>query len=242
MSRFKTQRALRILSGNALSVPDFAGLYAPEQPQWLLPCRLFLGRIQKAGLIKKRNGKYELTEKGRIEIESELFDNKTIEMELFNDTDFGAEFSPCRKYRYALWRIWDRSKPFVMFVGLNPSTANETEPDNTIKSVSRISKSNGFGGFYMMNCFPFVSTNPDDLRDFGNTALNDSWLYKVAAICGEIVFAWGAFKVVRDLGRDVQMKGMFPNAKCLAILKDGSPKHPLYCRRDSKLIIFTHKF
>ncbi len=34
-------------------------------------------------------------------------------------TDFGAEFSECRQYRYALWRMWDRSKPPVMFVGLN---------------------------------------------------------------------------------------------------------------------------
>lgn len=75
MPHYKTQKALRILSGSAMSAPDFAGLYAPEQPKWLLPCRLFLGRIQKAGLIKKRNGKYELTEKGKQEIE-ELFTHK----------------------------------------------------------------------------------------------------------------------------------------------------------------------
>lgn len=61
--------------------------------------------------------------------------------------DFGADFSNDRKYRYALWRIWDRTKPLVMFIGLNPSTANETENDPTIKSVGRISKNNGYGGF-----------------------------------------------------------------------------------------------
>jgi hypothetical protein len=74
MPHFKTLRALRILfSGNAMSVPDFAGQYAPEQPRWLLPCRLFLGRMQAAGYVKKRNGKFELTEKGKVEIENELF-------------------------------------------------------------------------------------------------------------------------------------------------------------------------
>ena len=126
--------------------------------------------------------------------------------------DFGAEFSDCRKYRYALWRIWDRTKPLVMFVGLNPSTANEVDADPTIRSVGRIAKHNGYGGFYMMNCFPYVSTDPEQLRDFGNTATNDHWLYKVAAMSKDVVFAWGSFAVVRELGRDIEITGMFPNA------------------------------
>jgi len=63
----------------------------------------------------------------------------------------GAEFSECRKYRYALWRIWDKSKPLVMFIGLNPSTANENVDDPTIRSVCRMTKNNGYGGVYMMN-------------------------------------------------------------------------------------------
>jgi len=150
--------------------------------------------------------------------------------------DFGAEFSKCRNYRYALWRVWDNTKPLVMFIGLNPSTANETESDPTIKSVCRIAKNNGYGGVYMMNCFPYVSTDPNKLRDFGNTALNDHWLYKVSAMCQEIVFAWGSFDVVKELGRDVELSGMFPNAKALFVNKNGSPKHPLYCKSDTKLV------
>jgi hypothetical protein len=151
----------------------------------------------------------------------------------------GAEFSPCRKYRYALWRQWEDGKPLVMFIGLNPSKANETELDPTIKSVIRISKFNGYGGFYMMNCFPFVSTDPDELRDFGNTALNDHWLYTVASKCQDVVFAWGAFKVVKDLGRDAELKGMFPDAKALFVNKNGSPKHPLFTKGATKLIPYN---
>ena len=56
--------------------------------------------------------------------------------DLFDDN--GADFSPDRKHRYSLWRIWDRSKPLVMFIGLNPSTANESDNDPTIRSVCRI--------------------------------------------------------------------------------------------------------
>jgi hypothetical protein len=74
-----------------------------------------------------------------------------------------------------------------MFVGLNPSKADETEPDNTVKSVGRICRHNGYGGFYMMNCFPYVSTDPEKLRDFGNTAMNDHWLYSVAEKCESVV-------------------------------------------------------
>src|SRR6187431_2804390 len=105
----------------------------------------------------------------------------------------GAEFSEDRKYRYALWRIWDEGKPFVMFVGLNPSTANEHDNDPTIKSVIRIAQNNGFGGVYMVNCFPYISTDPKALNEFGNTASNDHWLYNSAAKCKDIVFAWGSF-------------------------------------------------
>ncbi|MBL0394156.1 DUF1643 domain-containing protein [Ramlibacter monticola] len=43
-----------------------------------------------------------------------------------------ADFSPCRRYRYALRRIWAPGKPSAMFVGLNPSTADEVDDDNTV--------------------------------------------------------------------------------------------------------------
>lgn len=50
-------------------------------------------------------------------------------MELFLDNNNGAIFSDDRKYRYVLWRSWDNEKPRVMFIGLNPSTANESTDD-----------------------------------------------------------------------------------------------------------------
>jgi hypothetical protein len=155
--------------------------------------------------------------------------------------DFGAEFSKCRRYRYSLWRIWDRSKPLVMFIGLNPSTANEVDADPTIRSVGRIAKVNGFGGFYMMNCFPFVSTDPEKLRDFGNTALNDLWIDNVSERCATIVFAWGSFDIVRESGREAELAAMFPDAMALHINKNGSPKHPLYCKSDTQFVPWARR-
>ena len=124
-----------------------------------------------------------------------------------------------------------------MFIGLNPSTANETENDPTIKSICRIAKHNGFGGVYMMNCFAYISTNPKELK---HNKMSDEWnnnmLTVIAAKCDTVVFAWGNFEVVKDLGRDKELLEMFPNAKALHVNKNGSPKHPLYCKSTSILI------
>lgn len=157
-----------------------------------------------------------------------------------NTEDFGANFSDDRKYRYSLWRIWDRSKPLVMFIGLNPSTANEQDSDPTITKVGKICKANGYGGFYMMNCWAYVTAYPKELM---HNPMSDEWnnnmLTLIAGKCKDVVFAWGDFKIVRDKYRDRQLGIMFPNALCLKINKSGSPKHPLYCKDDTKLIPFN---
>lgn len=145
-----------------------------------------------------------------------------------NGEDNGAAFSECKKYRYALWRIWSRELPLVMFIGLNPSTANQSEDDPTIRRVKRFAKDWGYGGVYMMNCFPFVSTDPKMLYDCSNTVINDGWLEEISKRCYKVVFAWGNFDVVKKLGVDYILSNKFPNAVALQINKNGSPKHPLY--------------
>lgn len=152
----------------------------------------------------------------------------------------GAHFSQNRLYRYSLWRIWDESMPKLMFIGLNPSTANETENDPTIKSCIRIAQSNGYGGIYMTNCWAYISTDPEALRNhrFDETVCdwNNDGLWVIKSKCKDVCFAWGSFQIVKESGRDKELFEMFPNAMCLAINKNGSPKHPLYCKSDTKLI------
>jgi len=156
--------------------------------------------------------------------------------ELFANPN-GASFSSCRKYRYALWRVWDERKPLVMFIGLNPSTANEDEPDPTITRVIGFAKRWGYGGFYMMNLFAIVSSNPEVLKmDPDPLGENDGWLEKIAPKCEQIVFAWGNFKEARDRSKDVIR--LFPNAICLKKNKNGTPIHPLYVKADIEPIKF----
>lgn len=148
-----------------------------------------------------------------------------------------ASFSPCNKHRIWLSRIWDDTKPLIMFIGLNPSTANAESDDPTIRRVKAMAKSWGYGGVYMMNLFTYISTDPKQLNiEDGNFILANRHLKHIATKCDEIIFAWGNFKV---FGRDNEVKQMFPNAKALHINKNGSPKHPLYVKSDVIPINYT---
>lgn len=150
----------------------------------------------------------------------------------------GADFDDDRKNRYVLWRIWDDSKPMVMFIGLNPSKANESKPDPTITRVIGFAKSWGYGGIYMLNLFPYVTPYPEELVE---TTDEDKWLNSLY-LCEygdksqEVVFAWGNFKVARQFAKT--MAQQFTNAKALIMNKNGSPRHPLYVKGDTKLINF----
>ena len=138
----------------------------------------------------------------------------------------GAIFSDDRKYRYALWRIWDDTKPLVMFIGLNPSTANEDSDDPTIRRVKKFASEWGYGGVYMMNLFGIVSSDPSVLLTADNPiGDNNEYLEHISRKCSKVIFAWGAFQVN---GRDKVVADMFPDAYALLLNKNGSPRHPLY--------------
>ena len=67
-----------------------------------------------------------------------------------------AEFSPDRVYRYALYRTWGRDKRRVLFVGLNPSTADESVDDPTIRRCKGFAADWGYGGLIMANLFALL--------------------------------------------------------------------------------------
>lgn len=159
-------------------------------------------------------------------------------IELFDDIVRGADFSPDRCHRYSLWRIWNADKPLVMFIGLNPSTANHQDDDPTIKSVIRLAKFNGYGGVFMTNCYTYISTNPDELNitDIGQED-NYGTLLSIAEKCRDVVFAYGNFKQIEQSVKD-RLCQMFPNALCIKKNKNGSPVHPLFQKGETRFIKF----
>lgn len=140
----------------------------------------------------------------------------------------GADFSEDGKYRYRLWRIWDKSKPLVLCIGLNPSTANATKPDPTITNLIKMLNILGYGGFYMMNCYPFITSKPELLQ---HNPVSEEWnnnlLSVTAWLCKDVIFAWGNFKIVAAMGKDKELMAMFPNALCFGKTLSGNPVHPL---------------
>lgn len=142
-----------------------------------------------------------------------------------------AAISTCRKYRYALWRIWDESKPNAMFIGLNPSTANEIDDDPTIKRCIGFAKSWGYGGLCMGNLFAFRATKPSDMFAASNPIgpENDKWLIDLSKNAGIVIASWGNDGCY--LKRSTVVMRLIPNLYCLKINKTGEPAHPLYLKR-----------
>jgi len=145
-----------------------------------------------------------------------------------------AVISADKIYRYELRRIWDDSKSFVMFIGLNPSTADEANDDPTITRCINYARAWGYGGLIMANLFAFRSTDPSQLRMTPEPigAENNSYLSKLQDEVAMIVVAWGNHGSLFNRGNEVIK--MLKNPHFLEMSKEGQPKHPLYLKADLK--------
>jgi len=75
-----------------------------------------------------------------------------------------ARFSDCEKYRFTLNRTWDNPKGKVVFIGLNPSTADEIKNDPTVTRMINFAKAWGYGSITVCNLFSFRATFPKDFK------------------------------------------------------------------------------
>jgi hypothetical protein len=154
--------------------------------------------------------------------------------------DTGAKLSECRTYRYSLWRVWDDSKPYAMFIGLNPSTADEVENDPTLNRCIDYAKTWGYGGIYLANLFAFRTKDPEIMKAAPDPVgpENNTSLINLAQKAGIVVAAWGndgAF-----LGRSKEVRAMVPNLSCLKMNNTGEPAHPLYQPKSAVPIPITN--
>ena len=150
-----------------------------------------------------------------------------------------ATFSDCRKYRYALSRTWDSKKKTILFIGLNPSTADEKIDDPTIRRCINYAQNWGYGSFLMVNLFAYRATIPTELKNVKNPIGNDNDLHIIELLkkVDLAVAAWG--NKGSHLNRDKEVKKIIPNLMCLKINKSGQPAHPLYQKKDLKLIKYS---
>lgn len=158
--------------------------------------------------------------------------------QLFITLDSGAKFSPCRTWRYELWRTWGDEPPLV-FIGLNPSTADETQNDNTIRRCIDFAERERCGGMVMLNLFAFCSTKPKGLLSTPDPVGpdNDATLIKYFTNPDiRCVAAWGSHKTVAKRVDAVLALTGAACLQCFGFNDDGQPKHPLFLRRTTPLI------
>ena len=151
----------------------------------------------------------------------------------------GAKISSCGTYRYALWRTWNPSLPSVMFIGLNPSTADDKKDDRTITRCINYAKSWGYGGVSVGNLFALRSIYPKDLKMSGDPVGpdNDEWLLRLANNASEVIAVWGNHG--RYLCRDIKVMQMFPNLRCLKLTAAACPHHPRGLSSDLRPVLLS---
>lgn len=143
----------------------------------------------------------------------------------------GAIIDESGQYRYLLLRTWDATLPKVLFVMLNPSTADHEEDDPTIRRCIGFAKKWGFGTLEVVNLFAFRATDPDELKRCTDPIGpdNDMYIRRAALQADRIVLAWGTKG--RLFGRDKKVRELlssFESVYYLDLSKKGHPRHPLF--------------
>jgi len=146
------------------------------------------------------------------------------------------------KYRYWLYRKWDKNKPLCLFIMLNPSTADDKKDDRTIKKCIFFAKKFGFGGFYVVNLFSFKTPHKKEIRTDNNPIgeKNDAIILDIAEKTNKIIVAWG--NDGRYMGRSKKVLNLLEensfSVYCLKLTKHKEPCHPLYLPKNLELIPF----
>lgn len=154
------------------------------------------------------------------------------------DVAMDALISPCGAYRYWLARVWEMRKPILIWIMLNPSTADANLDDPTIRRCMSFARENGYGGILVVNLFAFRATKPEDMKAAADPIGpdNDDWLQRVFEYAKDtnsnVACGWGVHGALRDrdwaVAERAEIAGLTP--LCLGHSKEGSPKHPLYIK------------
>lgn len=152
----------------------------------------------------------------------------------------GAELSPCRKYRYRLWRHWgEPGDARLGFIMLNPSTADENFDDPTIRRCMGFARRQRLAGIDVVNLYAYRTVDPSHLLavhkqgiDVSGGPLADEAIWMVAFRSDSMVCAWGGSGRHLPTRAEYLLEGLrrrnLCKLVCLGRTKGGAPRHPLY--------------
>lgn len=185
----------------------------------------------------------------------------TLELELFQPA-LETALQPSAEYdidrwlyvpnRYSEYRyiLGTRGARPLICIGINPSTAAPDALDPTLQSVERIAHSNGYDSFLMFNVYAQRATRPDDMEKVCNARLHEenrkAFRYLLSLSPQPAIWAaWGNIIMKRDYLMDC-MRDFLSDGKAVGaswytagpLLKSGHPHHPLYLKRETRLLDF----
>lgn len=145
-----------------------------------------------------------------------------------------AIFSSCKNYRYLLARLWNPLLPTVLFVGLNPSTADSHTNDPTVKRCIDFARQWNYGGLYLTNLFAYRNPHPQQLLQVKDPIGkdNDHFILHYQQFSQRTIIMWGNYGTL--LNRHEQVLQLLTDPYCLKINKSGAPAHPLYLRKTTE--------
>ena len=145
----------------------------------------------------------------------------------------GAVFNnSARRFRYALWRFWWPDGDKLLFIGLNPSTANEFRNDPTIRRMIGFAKLWGFSGLFVDNLFSLVTPDPAKLWSSSSikqpNGPNDIAIKRMRELSAKVMVGWGNFGARAGTRPEEVLAILGDPVFCLAKTHTGEPGHPLY--------------
>ncbi len=146
----------------------------------------------------------------------------------------GAVLSRCGRYRYRLHRSWLMGEGTVLFIMLNPSTADAELDDPTIRRCIGFARRWGFQELVVANLFAWRATDPRELKRASDPVgpENDEHLIALSGDADAVIAAWGVHGGYKNRNWVVRrlLRGTVEH---LGLTKQGHPRHPLYLRADA---------
>ena len=134
------------------------------------------------------------------------------------------------EYRYSLWRLWDPEQPRILFIMLNPSTADEDQDDATLRRCITFARSWQAGSLEVVNLYAYRATHPARLSQVTDATgpENDTHILRAVNLANRIICAWGAHKQAQKRSTEVLALLEGKDLYCLGHTRGGHPRHPLY--------------
>lgn len=152
----------------------------------------------------------------------------------------GTALSSDGKYRYLLVRqLVEVGTPLICtFIMLNPSTADHTVDDPTIRRCKTFALGWGYSKMVVVNLFAFRATDPYGLIHSDEDTIgprNAEYVRHGMEMGDMVVAAWGNYIVNAPIlaVKSRPIIDLIHSTKetfCLSITKGGQPSHPLYIK------------